>query len=82
MTPHTQPPRDDEECRLFGVYEASSSKEHAAASRLLDWHRSLYHHPTYMKLLDDLRAIRIECNEAMLAIVEHHEKVQDQLIKH
>ena len=71
VTLKTQLPRDDEECRLFGVYEASSAKEHTAASRLLNWHDSLSH-PVYMKLLGDLRAIRTECNDDMLAIAAHH----------
>jgi hypothetical protein len=70
---HTQHSRDDEECRLFGVYEASSAKEHSAASKLLNWPHS-FSHPGYMKLLNDLRAIRTECNEDMLAIAAHHSR--------
>jgi hypothetical protein len=78
MYPMTQPtthPRDEEECRLFGVYEASSAKEHTAASNLLNPHRSLSP-PAYMKLLGDLHAIRTECNRDMLAIAAHHKKVR------
>jgi hypothetical protein len=65
--------RDGEECRLYGAYEASSAKEHAAASKLLNPHHGLYD-PVYMKLLGDLRAIRMECNEDMLAIIAHCKK--------
>ena len=78
MTPHTGHSRDEEECRLFGVYEASSAKKHIAASKLLNWHHSLSH-PTYMELLGDLRAIRTECNEDMLAITAHHKKTRELL---
>jgi hypothetical protein len=75
---HTKRPRDEEECRLFGAYEASSAKEHAAASKLLNPHRGLSH-PAYMKLLGDLRDIRTECNEGMLAIATHHREMQSQV---
>jgi hypothetical protein len=71
MTQFTRESRDDEERRLFGLYETASAKEHIAASKLLNWHRSLSH-PAYLKLLHDLRAIRTECNEDMLAIAAHH----------
>ena len=69
-------PRDEEECRLFGVYEASSAKEHAAVSKLLSSHHSLSN-PAYIKLLGDLRAIRAECNGDMLAIEAHHKKMRE-----
>jgi hypothetical protein len=72
---HTQQPRDEEECRLFGAYEASSAKEHAAASKLLNLHYGLSH-PAYMKLLGDLRDVRTECNEGMLAIAAHHREIK------
>jgi hypothetical protein len=75
MTPPTRHSQDEEECRLFGIYEASSAKEHIAASRLLTWHHSLSH-PAYMKLLGDLGAIRTECNEEMIAIAAHHKKMR------
>ena len=78
MLLHTKRPRDEEECRLFGDYEASSAKEHAAASKLLNPHHSLSH-AAYMKLLGDLRAIRTECNEYMLAIAAHHREMQSQV---
>jgi hypothetical protein len=67
-------PRDEEECRLFAAYEASNAKEHAAASKLLNPHHGLSD-PAYMILLGDLRAIRMECNEDMLAIAAHHTKM-------
>jgi len=75
---HTKHPRDEEECRLFGAYEVSSAKEHTAASKLLNPHQSLSH-PAYMKLLGDLRDIRTECNEGMLAIAAHHREMQSQV---
>jgi hypothetical protein len=81
MTQPTKHSRDDEECRLFGVYEASSAKEHTAASRLLNWRHSLSH-PAYMKLLGDLRTIRTECNGDMLAIAAHHRKMREFLTVH
>ena len=81
MTLHTTLLRDDEECRLFGAYEASSAKEHAAASKLLNPHHGLSD-PAYMKLLGDLRAIRMECNEDMLAIVAHYKKKREFLTVH
>jgi hypothetical protein len=75
MTQPTKESRDEEECRLFEVYEGASAKEHIAASKLLNWHHSLSH-PAYLKLLGELRAIRTECNDNMLAITAHHEKVR------
>ena len=75
---HTKHTRDEEESRLFGAYEASSAKEHTAASKLLNPHHSLSH-PAYMKLLGDLRAIRTECNDDMLAIAAHRREMQTQV---
>jgi hypothetical protein len=71
MMPGIALPRDEQRCRLFGAYEVSSAKEHAAASKLLSPHHRLSD-PAYMKLLGDLRTIRMECNEDMLAIIAHH----------
>jgi len=71
-------PRDEEEWRLFGAYEASSAKEHAAASKLLNPHHSLSD-LAYMKLLGDLRAIRMECNADMLAIIAHYKNGREFL---
>jgi hypothetical protein len=73
--------RDEEECRLFTVYEVSSAKEHIAASKLLNWH-DVFSHPTYRKLLHDLRSIRTECNANMLAITAHHQKIRELLMVH
>jgi hypothetical protein len=82
MTLHTKHSRDeDEECRLFGIYEASSAKEHTAASKLLNWRRGLSH-PAYIKLLGDLRTIRTKCNEDMLAIAAHNKKMRELLTVH
>jgi hypothetical protein len=75
---HTTHPRDEEERRLFGAYEASSAKEHTAASKLLNPHHSLSH-PAYRKLLGDLRAIRTECNVGMLAIAAHRREMPSQV---
>ena len=74
MTQPTKHAQDGEECRLFEAYEASSAKEHAAASKLLNPHHGLSD-PAYMKLLGDLRAIRMECNGDMLAIIAHHKSL-------
>jgi hypothetical protein len=82
MTLYTKRSRgQEEEWRLFGVYEASSAKEHTAASKLLNWHHALSH-PTYKQMLHDLRAIRAECNEDMLAIAEHRRKMREFLTVH
>jgi hypothetical protein len=78
VTHNTQLPRDGEECRLFGVYEASSAKEHAAASKLLTPHHGLSN-SEYIELLANLRAVRTKCNKDMLAIEEHHEKIRELL---
>jgi hypothetical protein len=78
MMPDITLPRDDEERRLFGVYEASSAKEHSAASKLLNPNHS-FSRPAYMKLLGDLRAIRTECNQDMLAIAAHHREKERQV---
>ena len=75
MIRETRLPRDDEGARLFAVYEASCTKEHAAASQLLYPSRRLPDE-TYMKLIDDLRAIRTDCNDKMLAVREHHDQME------
>jgi hypothetical protein len=63
----TRLPRDDEGTRLFAVYEAFRVKEPATASQLLYPSRRLPHE-TYMELIDDLRAIRTDCNHKMFAV--------------
>jgi hypothetical protein len=74
VTLHTILPQDKEEYRLFGAYEVSSAKEHASASKLLNPHHGLSD-PAYMTLLGELRAIRMECNKDMLAIIAHHKSL-------
>jgi hypothetical protein len=67
---------DNEGCRLFGLYEASSAKEFTAARQLLyPSHRLLY--PEYMKRLGDLQATRKECNDKRLAVEAHRTKMRD-----
>jgi hypothetical protein len=68
--------RDEEEYRLFQVYESASAKEHIAASKLLNCNHALSH-PVYLKLVHDLRAIRTECNAGMIAIAAHHKKMRE-----
>jgi hypothetical protein len=70
--------RDDEESRLFEAYDASRAKECAVSSKLLNPHHYLSD-PAYMKLLGDLRTIRMECNEDMLAIIAHCKKKREAL---
>jgi hypothetical protein len=79
MKPDTPLPRDYEECRLVASYEASRAKEHAAASQLL-YPRHRLPHPAYMKLVDDLRTVRKDCNEKMLAVRAHKNKMLDPLV--
>ena len=78
VTLHTLLPKHKEGERLFALYEASAAKEHTAASRLVNPHRYLSN-ASYIELLADLRAIRTQCNEDMLAIKAHHENKQDLL---
>ena len=73
MARDTRLPRDDEECRLNAVYEASCAREHAAAVHLLYPPANLAH-AAYMKLVGDLQTIRKDCNEQMLAVRAHHNK--------
>jgi hypothetical protein len=72
----TKLPRDDEECRLFALYEAASAKEITATFQLLYPGRSLPHE-TYMELVGALRARRMECNDKRLAIRAHRKKMQE-----
>ena len=69
---------DDEESGLFEAYDASSAKEHAAASRLLNPHHGLSD-PAYMKLLGDLRIVRMESKGDMLAIIAYCKKKREFL---
>jgi hypothetical protein len=63
------------------VYMRLPVPRSTAASKLLNWHHSLSH-PTYMELLGDLRAIRTECNEDMLAITAHYKNTRELLTVH
>ena len=72
--PYETLPLDDEGCRLFGLYEASSAKEVAATYQLLYPSHCLLH-LEYMHLVGALRAIRKECNDKRLAIEAHRSKM-------
>ena len=69
-------PLDDEGCRLFALYEASSAKEVAATYQLLYPSHRLPH-PEYMKLVGDLQIARTECNDKRLAIETHRIKLRE-----
>jgi hypothetical protein len=75
MKPNITLPIDDEETRLFGLYERSSAKEIAATCQLLYPGRNLPYN-TYMNILADLRVIRTECNKNMLAVGKHRREMQ------
>jgi hypothetical protein len=72
-------PRDDEENRLLALYEEARAKENAASSRLLYPDRKLPH-TEYMQLVADLRVMRTECDQKMLAVKAYHSRRLDQLI--
>jgi hypothetical protein len=74
VTRYTPLARDDEEVRLLAVYEAAQIREHAAAGRLLYPHDSLPR-SAYLKLVNDLQIVRKDCNEKMLAVHVHHNKI-------
>jgi hypothetical protein len=74
VTLHTKLSQDDEEVRLLAVYEAAQVKEHAAAGRLLYPCHSLPR-SAYLELVSDLQIIRKDCNEKMLAVHLHHNKI-------
>ena len=79
MRPDARLSRNDEEYRLLAVYEESRDKETAASSRLLYPDRKLAH-PEYMQLVTDLRAMRAECDQKMLAVKAYHSKRLDRMI--
>jgi hypothetical protein len=79
MRPDERLSRNDEECRLLAVYEAARAGEIAASSRLLYPDRKLAH-PEYMQRLADLRAMRTECDQKMLAVKAYHSLRLDRLI--
>jgi len=64
---------DDNGCWLFAAYEAANAREQATAIKLL-YSRNRLAHSEYMKLLSELRSVRTECNETMLAIATHRRK--------
>jgi hypothetical protein len=78
VTGDTKLSRDDEEYRLIAIYEASRTKEHAAAVQLLYVPPNLPHEQ-YMKLVGDLQNVRKDCNEQMLAVRACHDKILDPL---
>jgi hypothetical protein len=79
MRPDARLARNNEEDRLLAVYEESRAKEIAASSRLLYPDRKIPH-PEYMQLLADLRVMRRECDQKMLAVRAYHSKRLDLLI--
>jgi hypothetical protein len=74
MTRDARLASDYEGRRLIAVYEASRAKEHVAAGQLLYPRHSL---PlsAYIKLVDDLRSARKDCNDTMLAVRVHQNKM-------
>jgi hypothetical protein len=81
VVPGTKFAPDDEGCRLFALYEASSAEELAATYRLL-YPRQTLPHETYMKLVHDLKATRTYCNDKRLAIWAHRKKMRELLPVH
>ena len=71
--------RNEEERRLLAVYEECRAKEHAASSRLLYPDRKLAHEE-YMQLVAELRVMRRECDQKMLAVKAYHSERLDRLI--
>ena len=71
--------RNDEEFRLLAVYEECRDKEHAASSRLLYPDRKLAHEE-YMQLVAELRVMRTECDQKMLAVKAYQSEMLDRLI--
>jgi hypothetical protein len=79
MRPDARLPRNHEEYRLLALYEESRAKENAASSRLLYPDRKLAC-PEYMQLVADLRVMRTECDQKMLAVKAYHSDRLDGLI--
>jgi hypothetical protein len=73
VTINTRLPIDDEGERLFALYETSSAKEITTRYQLL-YPSHILPHETYIQLVGDLRAIRVECNDNRRAIAAHHRK--------
>jgi hypothetical protein len=79
MRPDVRLSRNDEEYRLLAVYEESRTKEHAASSQLLYPPRKLSY-TEYMQRVAELRVMRTECDQKMLAVKAYHNARLDQLI--
>jgi hypothetical protein len=79
MGPDARLSRNNEEYRLLEVYEEARAEEIAASSRLLYPNQRLSH-PAYMQLVADLRVMRTECDQKMLAVKAYHNKRIDRLI--
>jgi hypothetical protein len=79
MRPDPRLSRNHEEYRLLALYEESRAKENAASSRLLYPDRKLPH-PEYMQLVADLRVMRTECDQKMLAVKAYRSKRLDRMI--
>jgi hypothetical protein len=71
--------RDEAELGLLAVYEECRAKEHSASTRLLYPNRKLAHEE-YMQLVDELRVMRTECDQKMLAVKAYHSERLDRLI--
>jgi hypothetical protein len=78
-TDETRLTRNDEEYRLLAVYEESRIKEHAASSRLLHPTRKLSH-PEYMQRVAELRVMRTDCDQKMLAVKAYHSEQLGRLM--
>jgi hypothetical protein len=71
--------RNEEELGLLAVYEACRAKEHDASSRLLYPSRKLAH-DEYMQLVAELRVMRTDCDQKMLAVKAYHSERLDRMI--
>jgi hypothetical protein len=71
--------RNEEERDLLAVYEECRDKEHVASNRLLYPNRKLAHEE-YMQLVAELRVMRKECDQKMLAVKAYHSERLDRLI--
>jgi hypothetical protein len=71
--------RNEKERHLLAVYEESRAKEHDASSRLLHPIRKLGHEE-YMIQVAELRVMRTECDQKMLAVKAYDTERLDRLI--
>jgi hypothetical protein len=79
MRPDPRLSRNEAERGLLAVYEECRAKEHDASSRLLYPNRKLAHEE-YMQLVAELRVMRTECDQKMLAVKAYHSERLDRLI--